>query len=154
VRPLRPLAGALLAALFFTLGCAATAPRLIHPYKVRSFCGTLQARMTGVDSIMTSTDDKILDERPTETDVLRAVQSGDGVIAYWHAQPLSLPNIAATLGETDGYVRVDAVAVAPTADQALTRRLYLFARDHGRDRWIALTAYDTQNVCVEGHRDV
>jgi hypothetical protein len=151
----RPLTGAaLFAAIFSVVACAPAAPRILHPLKVRSFCGTREARLTGMDSIMTSTDDKILDERPTEADVVRAVQSGDGVIAYWNAQPLWIPKVAAALGETDGYARVDAAAVAPTADQALTRPLYLFVRDHGHDRWIAMTAYDTQNVCVEGHRDV
>ncbi len=151
-----PFVAALFAALFACAACAPpSAPRIAHPVKLRSFCGTREARLTGIDSVMTSTDDRIRDEHPTEADVVRDVENGDGVIAYWNGQLLSLPNVANDLGETDGYVRVDAAAVAPVeGDQAVTRRLFLEVRDHGHDRWIALTAYDTQNVCIEGHRDV
>jgi hypothetical protein len=30
----------------------------------------------------------------------------------------------------------------------------MLVRDRGERRWIALTAFDTQSVCVEGRRDV
>ncbi len=111
--------------------------------------------MTGVDSVMTSTNDQLLDEVPTDLEVRRAVEAGgDGLIAYWNEQPLLLPRVAKEVGETDDYVRVDAAAVPPTVEQATTRRLYLLVRSGARKRWIALTAYDTQDVCVEGHRDV
>jgi hypothetical protein len=32
------------------------------------------------------------------------------------------------------------------------RPVYVEARDHGMYKWYEFTAYDTQNVCVEGQR--
>jgi hypothetical protein len=143
-----------LGAVVFACGCAPSAPRIAHPVSVRSYCGTREARLTGVASVITSTNDTLLDERPTFPDVQRAVAAGDGVIAYWNAQPLLMPRVAKELGESDGYVRVYAAGIPPAMDLATTRRLYLFVRDGGAKRWISLTAYDAQDVCVEGHRDV
>ncbi len=108
--------------------------------------------MTGVDSVLTSTNDAILDDRPTEADVRRAVRAGDGVIAHFNDQLLALPKSSVVLGETDGYARVRAVAVPLAAEGALSRHIYLHVRDRGRERWIALQAFDVQNVCVEGKR--
>jgi hypothetical protein len=85
---------------------------------------------------------------------MRAVGTDDAVIAYWDAQPLALPRVSGALGETDGYARLYAAAIPAAADGATSRRIYLLVRDRGARRWIALTAYDTQSVCVEGRRDV
>ena len=78
--------------------------------------------------------------------------SDDGVIAYFHAQLLALPRVSQALGESDGYARVDAVAVPPVADDATSRRIFLLVRDRGQERWIAMNAYDTADVCVQGRR--
>lgn len=108
--------------------------------------------MTGVDSVMTSTNDTILNDRPTDVDVMRAVRAGDGVIAHFKDQPLALPKSATILGETDGFARVRAIAISLAPEGALTRHIYLLVRDHGSQRWITMSAYDVQNVCVEGKR--
>lgn len=108
--------------------------------------------MTGVDSVMTSTDDVLLDDRPTERDVQNAVRGGDGVLASFDDQPLAIPRVAAALGESDGYVRVREVAIAVAPDGALSRRIYLKVRERGGSRWILMNAFDVQNVCVEGKR--
>ena len=108
--------------------------------------------MTGVDSVMTSTNDTILDDRPTDLDVMRAVRAGDGVIAHFNDQLLALPKSAATLGETDGFARVRAIAISTAPEGALTRHIYLLVRDRAAQRWITMNAYDVQNVCVEGKR--
>ncbi len=146
----RSLACAALAAL--GVGCAPSAPRIGHATRVVSYCGSKQARMTGVDSVMTSTNDAILDDRPTDRDVWAAVRGNDGVIAYYAGQLLAIPKVAAALGETDGYARMSAIAIAVAPEGSLTRRIYLRVRDHGSERWIAMNAYDVQNVCVEGKR--
>ncbi len=134
-------------------GCAPSVPRLGSPARVQAYCGSKQARNTGIASVLSSTDDVLLDDRPTPTDVDRAVRSGDGVIAYYDGQLLSIPRVAAQLGETDGYARVDEAAIPPAPDGASVRHIYLDVRDRGRTRWIMLAAYDVQNVCVEGKRD-
>ena len=132
--------------------CAPSVPKIGHPTRVEAYCGSKQARMTGVDSVMTSTNDTILDDRPTDADVMRAVRAGDGVIAHFNDQPLALPKSAPTLGETDGFARVRAIAVSLAPEGALTRHIYLLVRDRGAQRWITMNAFDVQNVCVEGKR--
>jgi len=146
-------AAALAAAVLSATGCAPSVPRLGSPVRVQAYCGSKQARNTGIASVLASTDDVLLDDRPTPTDVERAVRSGDGVIAYYDEQLLSIPRVAAQLGETDGYARVAEAAIPPAPDGATVRHIYLDVRDRGRSRWIMLAAYDVQNVCVEGKRD-
>jgi hypothetical protein len=133
--------------------CAPKAPPLRSPVSVDAFCGSKQARNTGIASVLTSTDDKLLDERPTDVDIREAVRSGDGVVAHWNDQLLALPRVAAALGETDGYARVSAAAIPPAPEGADVRHIYLRVRDRGRERWITMDAYDLQNVCVEGKRE-
>lgn len=134
-------------------GCAPHAVRFANATRVEAFCGSKQARATGIASVLTSTDDRLLDDRPTEADARRAVAAGDGVLIYWHDQPLAMPNVARELGETDGYVRVREAAIPPAPEGATTRHLYLLLRDRGGQRWVTVRAYDVQNVCVEGKRE-
>lgn len=108
--------------------------------------------MTSVDSVLTSTNDTILEDRPTERQVRQAVSSGDGTIAYFTGLRLAIPKSAERLGEADGFARVSEAAVPPAPEGATTRHLYLLVRDHGKPRWITMLAYDVQNVCVEGKR--
>ena len=104
--------------------------------------------------MLTSTDDRILDDRPTEGDVRRAVSAGDGVL-------VTLERSAARDAErslrrwarSDGYVRVREAAVPPAPAGAPSRHIYLLVRDRAGSRWITLQAFDVQNVCVEGKRE-
>jgi len=142
---LAPLVGlALLSA------CAPKVPPLHSPASTEAYCGSKEARNTGIASVVSSTDDRLLDETVTDDDVRRAVRSGDGVIAHWADQPLAAPRVASALGETDGYVHMQAAAIPPAIDGAQVRHIYLYVRDHGSERWIVMNAYDVQNVCVEG----
>jgi len=139
---------------FCAPGCVTNVPRLAHPLRIVANCGQLQPRMTGIQSIMASTDDQLVDETPAQDDIRAVVHPGDGALAYWNAQPLALPRVSQTLGETDGYARVDELAITPAVPGALSRRIYLLVRDHAHKRWIAMNAFDTQSVCVEGRRDI
>ncbi len=126
-------------------------PYIKQPIKIVAFCQNLKlARPTAIASNMTSTDDTILRDRPTFADVRRAVSSGDGAIAYWHDQLLALPRVSVLMGETDGYARVEAVAVAPYVPEKIDRPIFMLLRDHGMPRWFAMNAYDLEDVCVEG----
>jgi hypothetical protein len=142
---LAPLVG-----LVLLSACAPKVPPLRSPASTEAFCGSKEARNTGIASVVSSTDDRLLDENVTDDDVRKAVRSGDGVIAHWVDQPLAAPRVASALGETDGYVHVQAAAIPPAIDGAQVRHIYLYVRDHGRERWIVMNAYDVQNVCVEG----
>jgi len=143
---------ALLATVSVIVACASQTPRLARPTRIETFCGSKQARMTSVDSVMTSTNDVILDDRPTEREVRQAVMSGDGTIVHFADLRLAIPKSAATLGESDGYARVRAVAVPPAPEGALSRHLYLLVRERAGARWITMQAFDVQNICVEGKR--
>jgi hypothetical protein len=155
VNALPPICRAALAlSLTAAAGCVSHAPPIVDAVRIRAFCGSMQARQTGIDSVISSTDDQLLDERPTDAEVMRAVGTADGVVAYWNAQPLALPRVSQALGETDGYARIDAAAIPPAPDATVSRRIYLLVRDHGAKRWIAMNAFDVQSVCVEGRKDV
>jgi hypothetical protein len=133
--------------------CGPSGPLIRHPTATIAFCGEGQTRPTGVASVMTSTDDKLLPDKPSYEGIRREVKAATGVLEFWNEQLLKLPRTSAALGESDGYARVRAIAVPRAEPGATTRRIYLRVRDHGYDRWIAMTAYDIQNVCVEGRRE-
>jgi hypothetical protein len=143
----------LLAALAAT-GCTPSEPHIAAPLRTQDYCGEGHARPDGVGSVMTSTDDKLLADRPTERGIVREVKAATGVIEFWNDQPLRLPKTSLALGETDGYARVREIAISASPPGVATRTIYLKVRDHGFDRWIAMAAYDLQNVCIEGRREV
>ncbi|GAC1566702.1 MAG: hypothetical protein NVS2B3_00970 [Vulcanimicrobiaceae bacterium] len=137
----------------FVPGCAPRGVvRLAPPTRIESYCGSKKSRTTSIDSVLTSTNDTVLEDRPTEREVRQAVASGDGAIAYFDALRLEIPKTAALLGESDGYARVRAAAIPPSPETAVTRHIYLRVLDHGRERWITMLAFDVQNICVEGKR--
>jgi hypothetical protein len=127
-------------------------PQLVNPAHVFAVCGTKQARITAILSVMTSTDDIVhADDAQTDRSVHKLISKTGGVIGYWNDQLLMLPKTSVALGESDGYVRVRAAAVTALPEGLLKHRIYLKVLDHGTPRWIALDAYDVQNPCVEGH---
>jgi len=145
---------AALAALVVT-GCAgSSAPLIAPPVKIDSFCtgSNMAPRATALASIMTSTDDKPLAQRPDFAAIQRQMRTSSGAIGHWNDQLLALPNTSKALGERDGFARVEALAVPAAAPGAANRVVYfLFRDDHGASRWVALTAFDVQNVCIAGH---
>jgi hypothetical protein len=142
-------AGSLLAGL---VSCAPHVPGIADPLRVDAHCSPREARITGIRSILTSTNDVLDDDRPTRNEVREAVAAGDGAIAYWNDQLLLLPKSAARFGESDGFVRVRAAGIPPAPAGATYRHLYLDVRDHGTYRWVTLQAFDLQDICIEGHK--
>ncbi len=142
---------AFVATLF--VACAPRVPGIADPTRVDAHCNPREARITSLRSVLTSTNDELLaGEHPTFAAVRAETRAGDGAIAYWNDQPLALPKTSVALGETDGFVRVRALAVAPTPSDVPSRTIYLEVRDRGAYRWIAMRAFDVQDVCVEGHK--
>ncbi len=133
--------------------CSSGEPPIARPARILGYCGEGHSRPTGVASVMTSTDDKILPSKQSEGGIVRELKGVTGVMEFWNDQPLRLPKTSVALGESDGYAHVHAVAVGGAPAGATTRVIYLKVRDHGFDRWIAMTAYDLQNVCIEGRRE-
>jgi len=142
-----------LAAPLLLAACGGSkAPVITPPAKIDSFCVgyNMAPRATALAAIMTSTDDKLLPAHPLPQGIVSEVRAATGAIGHWDGQLLALPNTAKALGERDGYARVDALAVPNAQAGAATRVVYFQVRDHGVRRWIALTAYDVQNVCIAG----
>lgn len=140
------------AALLLSACAGAKAPPIIvPPVAIDSFCRDSTApRATALAAIMTSTDDKLLASNPNASGIVREMRAQTGGIGHWNGQLVALPNVSKALGESDGYARVDAVAVPQAQPGADNRVVYFEVRDHGVTRWIALTAYDVQNVCIAG----
>ena len=124
----------------------------MQPVRIDASCSNMskRARPTAIASNMTSTNDLVLPGNPTFDEVRRVTGTGDSAIAYWKEQLLALPRVSVQMGETDGYARVKAVAVAPYQNGAQSRRIFMELRDHGTYRWFAMTAFDLEDVCVEG----
>ncbi len=149
-RPPRPL---VLALLLAAGGCAQAQHPLSAPASVEAFCGQKQVRVTALLSIMTSTSDRIVAAaHPSEAALRAALMRSGGALARWNDELLLVPQTALALGETDGYARVRAAVAVDAPEGATTRPLDLLVRDRGLYRWIELTAYDVQSVCVEGRR--
>lgn len=143
------------AAALALAGCAQTEPPLAPPVRVESFCGQKQVRITALQSIMTSTNDKLAGTAPPRGAALRVRLAREGgAIGTWDDERLRLPQTARALGEVDDYVRVRKVVAIDAPEGATTRSLYLLVRERGGERWIELTAFDVQSVCVEGRRSL
>ncbi|MGH7729471.1 MAG: hypothetical protein ACREM2_11885 [Vulcanimicrobiaceae bacterium] len=141
---------ALLTVAMLLAACAPKLPLIRPPDRVSAHCGTRQARLTGVDSVLTSTNDRIVAFDPSRATIARAVGAEDGVMAYWNDQPLILPKVAAQVGERDQFVHVFALGVPPPTRGETSRMVFVQLRDHGRLRWVVMQAFDVQDACVEG----
>lgn len=154
------MALARLLALFLAVaaGCAPrSVVRLSEPTALQSLCsGTYVPRLSAIQNILTSLRDG--NATPSSTPYAGLVanaKSKTGVVAIWGKDPamVIMPNEARALGETDQYMRVKRVVIANVPEGAdPPRPIDAEVRDHGTYRWFSFSAYDTQNVCVEGQR--
>ncbi len=143
------------AAALALAACARAEHPLAPPSGIESFCGQKQVRITALQSIMTSTNDKLAVTPPPKGAALRLRLAREGgAIGAWDDERLRLPKTARELGEADDYVRVRKVVAIDAPEGAATRPLYLLVRERGGERWIELTAFDVQSVCVEGRRSI
>lgn len=148
---------AALAAIVLTAAVAACAPNvpgMKTPKRFDYFCnGSRQVNLSGMQSVLTSTDDRIGQERLGAAEIAAIVRKRGGAIAYWDDQPLKLPRTSVAFGEPDGFIHVRELAVpAPTPTETTQRTIYVYARDAGVYRWFGMQAFDVQDVCVEGRR--
>ncbi|HEY4442573.1 MAG TPA: hypothetical protein VGN14_19120 [Candidatus Elarobacter sp.] len=149
----------LLAALALLWGCA-SAPKIALPSKAEANCENRAVKQTAIGSIVASIDDTVRPGTYPGDGALRRVirstgKDGGGVFAYWPNQPLYAPDTAKALGVTGDYLVLTRAAITNQIDAA----------DHWRPVWLTFTtprgsvtvlerAYDIQNVCIEGQRDV
>jgi hypothetical protein len=148
-----PRAFACACALALAAGCGHADHPLSPPASVEGFCGPKQVRETALLSILTSTNDRIVpNSHPNEADLRARLLRSGGALGRWDDELLRIPQTARLLGEADGFVRVRAAVAVDAPEGATTRPLYLLVRARGGYRWIELTAFDVQSVCIEGRR--
>ena len=148
---LLPLALAVLAA------CSSSAPRLQLPIRTEANCQSRAVKQTAIDSIVASIDDTVRPGTYPGDAALRAiVKQGGGVFAYWRDQPFPAPDTAKALGVEGNLTLKRAVITndVKPSPKAPYRTVWLtFATPKG-DAVVLERAYDVQNVCIEGRREI
>jgi hypothetical protein len=149
-----------LGAALVLAACAQSAPRLQLPNRTEANCESKSVKQTAIDSIVASTDDAVRQGRyPGDAALHKEVASGGGVFAYWDDQVLQLPQTAKAIG-VDGDLRLVRAVITNQVAQSENARLgpyrpvwLTFATPRGNVT-VLERAYDVQNVCIEGQRQV
>ncbi len=144
---------AMLAGVVALTACGSSAPQLMPPDRVQSFCIEKEPRGTAIASILSSVADQPLPNPFPSQAALRAdVVKYGGVIGHWKDQPLYLPATAVKLGITGQYVDVTDIVIDNQLEDAQSRIIYVTVAGPRGPVRLVLRAYDVQNVCVEGTR--
>lgn len=127
------------------------------PYRNVADCESRSVKQTAIDSIVASTDDTVrAGTYPGDKALMKVVKSPlGGVFAYWKDQPIRMPDTAKAIGVGGDYVMLRRAVITNQVDDAShSRPVWLtFATPHG-ERTVLERAYDTQNVCIEGQREI
>ena len=148
------------AALLALCACASTAPKIVIPSAAEANCEKRALKQTAIGSIVASIDDVVRDAKyPGDAVMRRAIRdtgpNGGGVIASWHDQPLRAPETAKALGVSGDYLMLERVVITNQGNGAEHwRPIWLTFKTPKGDVTVLERAYDTQNVCIEGQRDV
>jgi hypothetical protein len=137
--------------------CAPNAPRLQLPIRTDASCENRAVKQTAIDSIVASTDDTVRPGTyPGDASLRKVIKSAGGVFAYWNDQAFPSPDTAKALGVT-GNLTLKRAVITNQFDRSTspaTRPVWLtFATPKG-DVTVLERAYDVQDVCIEGTRDV
>jgi hypothetical protein len=140
-------------AALLAAGCS-SAPLLLAPDRVESFCAEKEPRGTAVASVLGSVADRVETRVAWPGDaILRTdVKQNGGVIGHWKSQPLYMPFTAKALGVAGNYIDVTDVVIDNQLSGNESRLIYVTIAGPQGPKNIILRAFDTQNVCVEGER--
>jgi hypothetical protein len=146
--------------LIAVAGCASPAPRLKLPTRTEANCESKSVKQTAIESIVASVDDTVRPGVYPGDAKLRAVIKGKGgVFAWWDAQPFRAPDTAKALG-VNGELDLRRAVITnelqgdPKDRLGQYRPVWLTFATPSGERTVLERAYDTQNVCVEGRREV
>ena len=145
-------------ALLVLTACASSEPRLHLPIRTEANCESKSVKQTAIDSIVASVDDTVRAGRyPGDASVRVKIKNGGGVIAYWKDQPFHAADTAQALGVT-GDLQLLRAVITNDVDQSDPKKPYrpvwlTFATPKG-DATVLERAYDVQNVCIEGRREI
>jgi hypothetical protein len=143
-------------ALLVLSACVSSAPKIQIPDRVEANCEARAVKQTALDAIVVSTDDTVRPAAYPGDAALRAtVKRLGGAFAYWKGQPYHAPRTAKALGLSGDMLTLTRAVVTNEIDPAShSRPIWLtFATPQG-ERTVYERAYDTQNVCIEGQRDI
>jgi hypothetical protein len=141
--------------LIVLAACAPPSPHLQLPIKTEANCENRAVKQTAIDSIVASTDDTVRPGTyPGDAALRTQIKNGGGVFAYWKDQPFPSPGTAKALG-VSGDLTLERAVIINQVDKATnTRPVWLtFATPKGAVT-VLERAYDTQDVCIEGQRDI
>jgi hypothetical protein len=146
--------------LLAVAGCASPAPRLKLPNRTEANCESKSVKQTAIESIVASVDDTVRPGVYPGDAKLRAVIKGTGgVFAWWDAQPFHAPDTAKALG-VNGELDLRRAVITnelqgdPKDRLGQYRPVWLTFATPSGDKTVLERAYDVQNVCVEGRREV
>jgi hypothetical protein len=155
VNPSRLLSLALLA----VTACSGPAvPRLHLPIRTEASCESKSVKQTAINSIVASVDDTVRGGRyPGDAAARKSIRNGGGVIAYWKEQPFHAPDTAKALG-VPGDLELKRAVITNDVNRSEPDKPYrpvwlTFATPRG-EATVLERAYDVQNVCIEGTRQV
>jgi hypothetical protein len=136
------------------LAACSSAPLLVAPDRVDSFCAEKEPRGTAVASVLGSVADRIETSEvwPGDAMLHTDVKQNGGVIGHWKSQPLYMPFTAKALGVPGNYIDVTDVVIDNQLSGNESRLIYVTISTPQGPKNIILRAFDTQNVCVEGER--
>jgi hypothetical protein len=147
--------GGLLALLVLS-ACAPSAPRIHLPSRTDANCESRSVKKTAIDSIVASTDDTVREGTyPGDAAMRKIVKRGGGVFAYWRDQPFRAPDTANALGVSGDLMLARAVVTNEIrAGEPPYRPVWLTFTTPKGDVTVLERAYDVQNVCIEGRREI
>jgi hypothetical protein len=134
--------------------CTSSAPRLLLPFRTEANCESRSVKQTAIDSIVASTDDTVrVAPYPGDAALRAVVKRTGGVFAYWHDQPFRAPDTARALGVTGDLALERAVITNDRSDPNYRPVWLTFSTAKGNVT-VLERAYDLQNVCIEGRREI
>lgn len=150
----------LLALLLGVAACAPQGPRLGLPVRTEANCESRSVKQTAIESIVASIDDTVREGRyPGDASLRATIKRVGGVFAYWKDQPFRAPDTAKALG-VSGDLQLQRAVITNQTQPAENERTgpwrpvwLTFATPHG-PATVLERAYDVQNVCIEGRRQV
>ena len=159
MNPSRRLALSLLCILAVT-ACAPAAPRLKLPNRTEANCESKSVKQTAIESIVASIDDTVRPGvYPGDAKLRAIIKSKGGVFASWDAQPFRAPDTAKALGvggdlDLRRAVITNELQGDPKDRLGQYRPVWLTFATPSGDKTVLERAYDVQNVCVEGRREI
>lgn len=135
-------------------GCVSSAPRIELPIRMEANCENRAVKQTAIDSIVASTDDIVQPGvYPGDPALRKVIHQVGGVFAYWKAQPLKMPRSAKAIGVEGDYVTLKRAVITNQRANG-SRPIWLTLTSPKGDVVILERAYDLQDVCIEGQRDI